>query len=80
MAKTREPENVDIPEPTPTEMGDADPLDLDDSPKTPKESDPIPESEWAPPAPPRPYAEAITDEHRQHLRENGIRIANPETD
>lgn len=79
MAK-REPENQDIPEPMPTEMGDVDPLVLDDSPKNPKESDPLPESEWAPAAPERPYAEAITDEHRAELAEFGIRVEKPETD
>lgn len=37
-----------------------------------KDSDPIPESEWAPPAPERSYADAITDEHREHLAEFGM--------
>jgi hypothetical protein len=37
-----------------------------------KDSDPIPESEWAPPADERPYHEAITSEHREHLAEFGL--------
>lgn len=36
------------------------------------DSDPIPESEWAPAAPERPYAEAITDAQREHLAEFGM--------
>jgi hypothetical protein len=73
----RDPE-IDEPQPMPTEMGETDPLVLDDSPKNPKESDPLPESEWAPAAPERPYSEAITPEHREELASFGIRIPEPE--
>jgi hypothetical protein len=65
----------DTPDPVTFETDtEPDPLVLDESPKRPKESDPLPESD---PAPERPYEEAITDEHRAHLEEFGIRIPKP---
>lgn len=52
----------------------AEPTDSGTNKKKITDSDPIPESKWLDAPPERPYAEAITPEHRQFLRESGIRL------
>lgn len=39
-----------------------------------KDGDPLPEKEWAPDPGERPYSEAVTEEHKEHLAKEGIQV------